>query len=166
MITYNAHADWPYQISSGCVVHRLDDKKNVEILLQKKLTTARNNTAIYTLPKGTLEHNETLEEAAIRETKEETGYDVILEAYLGGNQVALFNEHTQYDWDRMLHYYLARAVSGGPAQKQLELYEHFDIVWKRADEAIELLRNDYKTQHIFVERALTYLELTHARISA
>lgn len=165
MITYNARAEWPYQVSSGCVVYRINDEKKLEILLQKKLGTLRNRTTVHTLPKGTLEHNETLEEAAVREVKEETGYDVILEAYLGGNQVALFNEHTQYDWDRMLHYYLARAVGGGPTQKKLELYEQFDIVWKDAHEAIELLRNDYKEQHIFVERALKYLELAHAHIS-
>jgi ADP-ribose pyrophosphatase YjhB (NUDIX family) len=53
-------------VKAGCVV--VNDKQ--EVLLVK------DHKKIWTFPKGHVEENETIEQAALRETKEETGYTV------------------------------------------------------------------------------------------
>lgn len=51
-----------------------DDKENILVVKNK-----RENSSYYTLPGGAVENGETLEEAAIREVKEETGLNIELE---------------------------------------------------------------------------------------
>lgn len=55
--------------SGGIITKEENDKKHVLLLYRKKWDD-------YTFPKGHLDPGENLEEAAIRETKEETGLDV------------------------------------------------------------------------------------------
>ncbi|TLS36132.1 NUDIX hydrolase [Pseudalkalibacillus caeni] len=59
-----------------------------------KILVVLNRNGTWTLPGGAVEASETLTEAAVREVKEETGYDVkvgniagINEAFLGDNHV-------------------------------------------------------------------------------
>jgi 8-oxo-dGTP diphosphatase len=54
----------------------LFDENNEKVLMVKN---RGQNSSYYTLPGGAVEYGETLEEAAIREVKEETGLDVKLE---------------------------------------------------------------------------------------
>ena len=54
----------------------INDKKEVLVIL-------REDFRIWTLPGGGVESNETWEQAAIRETLEETGYQVMIEKYVG-----------------------------------------------------------------------------------
>lgn len=51
-----------------------DDKENILVVKNKG-----ENSSYYTLPGGAVENGETLEEAAIREVKEETGLNIELE---------------------------------------------------------------------------------------
>lgn len=60
--------------SSSCVV--VNEKKEVLLVL-------REDFRIWTLPGGGLETNETWEQAAVRETLEETGYEVMIAQYVG-----------------------------------------------------------------------------------
>ena len=60
--------------SSCCVV--INEKEEVLLIL-------REDFRIWTLPGGGLETNETWEQAAVRETLEETGYEVMITQYVG-----------------------------------------------------------------------------------
>lgn len=66
----------------------------------------RNDIPIWVMPGGHVEANETPEEAATRECKEETGYDVKI-----ARLIAIFHRQER-DHDR--YYYYARTISGRP----------------------------------------------------
>lgn len=121
--------------SCGCIV--IDEGK---VLLIKQ------TKGHWGLPKGHVEENETEEETALREVKEETNYDVeiisdhrFVERYITDTKI-----------DKEVVYFIAKKV-GGEAEKQEA--EVTDIKWCSFDEAIdtvtfdnlkELLRNAFK----------------------
>ena len=61
--------NYPHLKIKGVTVIVFDENKNV-------LLIKRRDVPIWTLPGGTPEPNETLEKTAIRESKEESGYDI------------------------------------------------------------------------------------------
>jgi ADP-ribose pyrophosphatase YjhB (NUDIX family) len=56
-------------LKAGCVI--VNDKDEV-------LLVSGHGQKVWAFPKGHMEHGESPEQAAIRETKEETGYDVLV----------------------------------------------------------------------------------------
>lgn len=65
-------------VNPQIVVLKRDNSGNVAVLLVR-----RADIGVWTLPGGHREQNETLEETAVRETREETGYTVTLTGALG-----------------------------------------------------------------------------------
>ena len=123
--------------SAGCYLVRNIDN-NVELLLIKKRWP--NGEEKYLLPKGHKEREETLEEAAIRETMEESGYiDITLLRYLGSSTYELDWSEIQIKTD---HYFLAILNSDKQEGKKEETYEDEVIVenrWMDLEKAFELL---------------------------
>lgn len=93
------------------------------------------------LPKGKLDEGESPELAAIREVKEETGYDVEI--------IEKLDDYTfEHDWTdgkprvKTVTYYLMRLLNDLPPQPNLQEGEDFEVKWVSADEALELLTYD------------------------
>lgn len=124
--------------SAGCYLVRQDEDNNIQMLVIKKVWP--NGKEKYILPKGHKEGEETLEEAALREVMEESGYtDITLLRYLGSSTYEL-------DWDEIQmktdHYFLAILNSEKEEGKQPEIYEDGVMVenqWMDLDRALELL---------------------------
>jgi 8-oxo-dGTP pyrophosphatase MutT (NUDIX family) len=119
----------PYGISSGCIVYK-ETNNRVEVLL---LIRNREDGISYHLPKGTVHIDETLESAALRETKEEAGVEAGLVTYLGASICTYTYESKVYD--KTFHYYAAKFI------KDLGVidHEHDGKTWVSTKEAIEML---------------------------
>jgi 8-oxo-dGTP pyrophosphatase MutT (NUDIX family) len=124
-------------ISSGCYLVKKEGN-NIKLLVIKKVW--QDGTTKYVLPKGHKEGEETLEDTALREVREESGYsDISLLRYLGSGTYEIDWEEIQLKTD---HYFLALLNSEKEEGKQPETYEDGVILenqWRDVDEALELL---------------------------
>lgn len=124
--------------SAGCYLVRKTDNNNIELLIIKKVWQDGNTW--YVLPKGHKEGEEYLEEVALREVMEESGYtDIILLRYLGSSMYELDRSEIQMKTD---HFFLALLNSEKEEGKQPEIYEDGVIVenkWVELESALELL---------------------------
>jgi 8-oxo-dGTP diphosphatase len=83
-------------ISAGAVVLRPGQGRKEVLLLYRKVSDS------WHLPKGTQEPGESILETALREVKEETGVEIIIERYLGSLASVKTN-----GLPKITHYYLA-----------------------------------------------------------
>lgn len=74
-----ASVEW-VEIFAGCVVK----KDNKYLMVQEKIPKAYG---LWNVPAGYVDKGETIEQAAVRETKEESGYDVQV-----GNEIGVYHE--------------------------------------------------------------------------
>ena len=109
----------------GCLVKQ-DDKY---LFVQENQKSARG---LWNLPAGHVDKCESLEEAAKREVKEETGYDVRL-----FEQIALYHEAASKS---VKHVYSAEIVGGTLAAQKGEIQR---VEWLSFEE-VEAIKNDGK----------------------
>jgi ADP-ribose pyrophosphatase YjhB (NUDIX family) len=96
-------------------------KTEVEILLVREFGKKNN----WSLPKGRVKRRETVKQAALRETKEET--DVKLAKVVSLGSVKLKNKH------RRLHCFIASAPKGANPKADRKEVQHACFVgWKKA----------------------------------
>jgi 8-oxo-dGTP pyrophosphatase MutT (NUDIX family) len=126
------------------VVHRTVDGET-EILL-----VHRRAPVLWALPKGTPDSGETIEETALRETREETGIEVEIVAPLSAIRYFFVRGTTRFH--KTVHFFLMRPVGGA-----IELHDgEFDEVrWARVGEALALM--NHATERSVVERAVAVL---------
>ncbi len=91
-------------ISSGAIIYRKNGEK-MEILIMHRETTNS-----WHLPKGTQEENETLDQTALREVKEETGLDIDLGVYIG--KIDSTFERSGDFINKETHYFIGTPLSG------------------------------------------------------
>ena len=118
---------------------------------QEIIVVHRRAPVLWALPKGTPDSGETIEETALRETREETGLEVEIEVPLSSIRYFFVRGTTRFH--KTVHFFLMRPVGGA-----LELHDHeFDEVrWAAAPEALALLT--HATERSIVERALKILD--------
>ena len=117
--------------SAGGVVIR-----NNEVLL---IYSALRNS--YAFPKGTIDEGESKEAAAIREVKEETGYDVKILDFLG-DYTFDFNRRDGDRSRKTVSYYLMDILNNKEPQTDLQEGEDFVNVWTSIDKTYEVLTYD------------------------
>lgn len=139
--------------SAGGVVHRANGGRT-EILL-----VHRRHPRLWALPKGTPDAGETLEETALRETREETGLEVALEAPLRSISYVFVRGRTRFH--KTVHFFLMRPVGG-----DVSLHDHeFDEVrWFQLEEALEMMT--HATERSVVEEAAAALATGRAGTGA
>ena len=131
------------EVSAGGVVYRRSDD-GVEIVLAARRT--RRGDLAWGLPKGLIEPEETPEEAAVREVREETGLEAEVEASLG--DIRYF-----YVWEgvrvrKAVHFFLMRATGGDVS---LHDHEMEDVQWFPL--SVALRRAKYKVEREVLQRA-------------
>jgi len=130
--------------SAGGVVLR-------QVALGRELVLGRRRRerdgVTWSLPKGTPNGGETIEQTALREVEEETGLQVRILAPIGPIEYYFVQSGTRIH--KTVHYYLMEAVGG-----DLRLHDHeFDEVrWVRTDDATTLMT--FPTEREVVARAL------------
>jgi 8-oxo-dGTP pyrophosphatase MutT (NUDIX family) len=130
--------------SAGGVVHRTRDGQQEIVLVH------RRHPRLWALPKGTPNAGETLEETALRETREESGLEVEIEAPIRAIQYFFVRGRTRFH--KTVHFYLMRPVGGS-----LEQHDHeFDeVAWHQLEEAVELM--NHATERMVIEEAAAML---------
>jgi 8-oxo-dGTP pyrophosphatase MutT (NUDIX family) len=126
--------------SAGGVVHRTFDGR-LELAL-----VHRRSPVLWALPKGTPDAGETLEETALRETREETGLEVEIERQLRSIRYFFVRGSTRFH--KTVHFYLMRASGGSTDAHDAEFDE---VRWVELDEALALL--SHATERAVVEEA-------------
>ena len=108
------------QISSGGLVYR-GSKKMVEVALILRRSTS--GQAVWGLPKGWVEPGESLEGAALREVKEETGVTARIIERLGNIQYQFYSKEERSYIQKTVHFYLMEYLSGDTADHDHEVDE-------------------------------------------
>lgn len=130
--------------SCGAVIYR-ETADGVEILLQR-----HKNGGHWSYAKGHVEGDETDEQTALREIREETGLEV--ELFTDFREVNTFSPREGVIKDVI--YFAARAAADAKIIAQEE--EVLDICWLTPKKAIELLT--FESDKIICEKFLSWLK--------
>lgn len=117
-------------VSAGGVVYRVSDGA-IELAL-----CGRNDPTRWSLPKGTPDGGESLEETALREVREETGLEVAIEAPIGSINYWFVTPLGGVRRNKTVHFYLMAHRGGCTDWHDPE----FDVVkWFSSEEAASSL---------------------------
>jgi 8-oxo-dGTP pyrophosphatase MutT (NUDIX family) len=132
--------------SCGGIVLR-DANGTTEICLGRRQRTLGRSGTTWTLPKGTPNDGESVDQTALREVAEETGLEVRIVAPVGAIEYFFTQDGERIH--KTVHYFLMEATGGS-----LDAHDHeFDEVrWMPVDEARRLMTFD--TERQIVEEAL------------
>lgn len=135
-------------VSSGGVITRLQSE-GLEVVLVGRARPAR-----WSIPKGTPLPNETLEQTAIREVREETGLWVRILERLG--HITYWFSTRGVRHHKTVHFYLLEAISGRLEDHD---WENDFVAWLPED--VALRRMSFPSEIAIVQRAV---ERTRARL--
>lgn len=118
----------------------------------------RSHAGIWTLPKGTPQSGETIEQVAVREVQEETGLLVRLIAYIGNISYSFVRDQIRYQ--KQVRHFLFEAVGGDMA-----LHDHeYDLVaWFPLAEASRRLTYQNEVNILYHGEEVLQRWLAHQR---
>jgi len=132
--------------AGGVVLRRVDGR--LEVLL-----CGRNADDLWALPKGTPEPGETLEQAALREVREETGVQVEVDGVVGDVRYWFSRPQEGVRYFKTVRHYLLRPVGGDPS---LHDHEFDDVRWFPVPQALKLLT--YQNEARMLRQALAMVD--------
>ena len=135
------------EVSAGGVVYRRGDDA-VEVVLAARRT--RRGDLAWGLAKGGIEPDESAEQAAVREVREETGIEAQIERSLGETRYFYVWEDVRIR--KTVHFFLMRATGGDPNDRDDEME---DVRWFPLDRALK--RAAYRGERDVLERAAEFL---------
>jgi 8-oxo-dGTP pyrophosphatase MutT (NUDIX family) len=113
------------------------------------LIIGRSTPRIWSLPKGHIEPNETIENAALREVKEETGIEATIIVKLSDIRYWFYANKLKHS--KIVHFYLMRYVAGSPTPQIGEVDE---ALWAKLDELPEMLTHVNERRLIEIAQTL------------
>ena len=131
------------EVSAGGVVYRRSGDP-IEVVLASRRT--RRGELAWGLAKGGIEPGESLEDAAVREVREETGIEAVIEGSLGETRYFYVWENRRIR--KTVHFFLMRAIGGDPADRDDEMEE---IRWFPIERALK--RAAYRGEREVLGRA-------------
>jgi len=135
------------EISAGGVVYR-EGADGIEVILAARRT--RRGELAWGLAKGGIEVDETAEDAAVREVREETGIEATIDRSLGETRYFYVWEDVRIR--KTVHFFLMRAVGGDPNDRDDEME---DVKWFPLDRALR--RAAYRGERDVLGRAAEHL---------
>lgn len=138
------------EISVGAVVFRKEDDSFKFLILYKKPSNHYRES--WDFPRGNIEKNETEEETARREIKEETGITDL-------NFIKGFREKIRFFYKRdgkLVHKEIIYLLAKTEQEKVVLSYEHNDYRWANFDEALNLLT--HKSSKEILIKAMKFLK--------
>jgi 8-oxo-dGTP pyrophosphatase MutT (NUDIX family) len=135
------------EVSAGGVIYRREGD-GIEVVLASRRT--RRGDLAWGLAKGGIEEGETVEDAAVREVREETGLEAEIEADLGDTKYF-------YVWDdvrirKTVHFFLMRHAGGDTDDRDDEMEE---VRWFPLERALK--RAAYRGERDVLQRAAELL---------
>ncbi|MDQ3879764.1 MAG: NUDIX hydrolase [Chloroflexota bacterium] len=131
--------------SAGGVVFRASEGR-VEVALAH-----RREPALWALPKGTPNAGESLEQTALRETREETGLEAEVVAPIDAIRYFFVRGSTRFH--KTVHFFLMRATGGDVSDHD---HEFDEVRWVQLEEAAALL--SYPTERSVLDRATALID--------
>ena len=135
------------EISAGGVVYRRE-ADGIEVLLAARRT--RRGELAWGLAKGGIEPDESVEDAAVREVREETGIDADIEVSLGETRYFYVWEDVRVR--KTVHFFLMHATGGDVDDHDDEME---DVRWFPLERALK--RAAYRGEREVLARAAEHL---------
>jgi 8-oxo-dGTP pyrophosphatase MutT (NUDIX family) len=117
--------------SFGGVAYRRAPGGQLEVIV-----VGRKDPGIYGLPKGTPNAGESMEETALREVREETGVEVVIESKIDVIEYWFVRAAIDTRFHKFVHFYLMQPTGGDTS---LHDHEHDFVQWLPVEEAKALL---------------------------
>lgn len=134
-------------VSAGGVVYRRENN-SIEVVV-----CGRSADGVWGLPKGTPRPDESLEEAAVREVREETGLQVRVIGKIGTIEYWFARPQQGVRYHKFVHHYLMVATGGSTEDHD---WEYDRVEWLPIEEALKTL--SYKNEVEVVREARAIIE--------